>query len=480
MTTLRPTGLRGTDRFFVIGLGLIPVLALTTGCAQSPARSLSRAWDDLPKLRWATSRNADEGVSDDTEIAAKSGASDSDKSSSTLSSRFKFSTWSSDVKPESTADDAAGTTAKKTAVSRDPFLADELATRKIAARSESDEQQDSDEEPHVASHRDRLRAALSDDSRRNRQPNVDVAEQDRLRLRVESLMGRASELLDRGELVAAQRAVELAQSLADDGALEFAPDEERPVDLLTKIVARIDAKAAQAAVTAAESDAEDSAQESAGDELSASVDDQVADEIEFDPYAERNSALRPAPRRASMFDSSLVVLGSPSFEEIPDNTAVKPTAYARRSDRGTATLALSVEQQEPIGKLGEDFHQTLPQVQDEAGASEQPTDQAAEITESESVLPAPPTVNGPSFGSIDLPPLSEDEMAPAPPVEVRPARAGTVSLQEIDAESAADAESAEQIRAAEFLPRWLTLSVLSLLVACFCVWLVRRRSFEVA
>src|SRR5689334_23260669 len=38
---------------------LVPAALSFSGCAQSPARSMARVWEDLPRIRWSMSKEAD-------------------------------------------------------------------------------------------------------------------------------------------------------------------------------------------------------------------------------------------------------------------------------------------------------------------------------------------------------------------------------------------------------------------------------------
>jgi hypothetical protein len=56
--------------------------------------------------------------------------------------------------------------------------------------------------------------------------------QDQVRLRVESLLSRSRALADNGELPQANHLAQLAQQMAEEAKLEFAPDAQRPVDVI--------------------------------------------------------------------------------------------------------------------------------------------------------------------------------------------------------------------------------------------------------
>jgi hypothetical protein len=451
-------GRRTTGRFTIF-LGLLSAAALSSGCAQGPGRSLARAWDDLPKIRWSTSRDAaDEQTARDADIAAKSASeSDLDESSlgSSLANRFKFSNWSNEANRAQPTDDASTASSGP----HDPFLEDEIGRARLTSDDVDAEIAGDDvaDAPKVASQRDRLRAALSDDSRRNREPEIDLAEQERLRVRIESLMIRATQYLEQGELDKAQRDAELAQHLADVCSLEFAPDEDRPVDLLAEIVARLEFLAAQANEEPETAPAPEAA------------DDDVAvvpnDVTEFDPYSDRGSPAqptRPTPHAAS----SLVVLEAPSFEDAENEPAVSPTAYARSA--GISRSALDLSSNRPLGDLTSQLVDQAVQT-----ATLPPVETSPSLPE----LEAPPPLEGPSFGDTELPPEQDLASAPAPPAgKVAPPKRGTVTLEDIEAEPSANGEDEKKILTAQAIPQWMVLACLSALAAAVSLWLIRRRA----
>lgn len=87
----------------------------------------------------------------------------------------------------------------------------------------------------------RLKRALSADSD-NTQTTADgtAQQQQPVRVRVDGLVQEAEELLESGDLQDAKVVAERAADLAATVALDYLPNEERPDDLLQKIVAAID------------------------------------------------------------------------------------------------------------------------------------------------------------------------------------------------------------------------------------------------
>lgn len=62
--------------------------------------------------------------------------------------------------------------------------------------------------------------------------DTSIPGQDQVRLRVENLLTRSRTLADNGELPQANHLAQLAQQMAEESRLEFAPDAQRPVDVI--------------------------------------------------------------------------------------------------------------------------------------------------------------------------------------------------------------------------------------------------------
>jgi hypothetical protein len=377
--------------------------------------------------------------------------------------RFRLSSKSQDAKRETGTEDRSLFASRKSGSPRDPFLEDELATRKKLAQAEEPAQRTEEETaPQIVSQRERLKAALSDDARRGHVSDDETPEQDRLRLRVESFMERARYHLERNELAAAQRAVELAQNLAENAELEFVPDEERPIDLLTTIVGRrkAESEAVEQTVAKADEKSQQIAGKTAADELPlispagsaarGKADFALGKAAAFDPYADQTEPAKSPEDRGRANGKSMVVLEVPSFDDDP--SGINPTAFTQQADRSVSKRAIAVRQQ-PLHA-----HEELEDI------------------------PAPPTSEGPSFGEAD---------APAPPVSLEVARStstghlngprlGSPSLSELEATLDDGEDEAKEIRPAGAWPRWMPLSLLSLFTAAFCAWLLRRRMMRAA
>ena len=82
---------------------------------------------------------------------------------------------------------------------------------------------------------ERLKAALSEDARRNTEPNRTAGSFGDARLRVDSLLGRARRLFDVGQFTEARQTAQIAQELGETARLDYSPDEERPIDFVHRI-----------------------------------------------------------------------------------------------------------------------------------------------------------------------------------------------------------------------------------------------------
>jgi hypothetical protein len=96
----------------------------------------------------------------------------------------------------------------------------------------------------------RLKRALSADSNADLATVDPLTRQHPVRVRVDGLVHEAEELLESGEFQDAKVLAERAANLATTVALDYLPNEERPDDLLQKIVTAIDERDRAPSVTA--------------------------------------------------------------------------------------------------------------------------------------------------------------------------------------------------------------------------------------
>lgn len=112
---------------------------------------------------------------------------------------------------------------------------------------------------------ERLKAALNEDAHRTTTVNPAVTASSEVRARVDSLLNRARRLFDVGQLSDAKQTAQLAQELGETARLDFAPDEDRPIDLVHQIDDQLQA-----------TQADDAQQESTGNDIAANSSSRVA------------------------------------------------------------------------------------------------------------------------------------------------------------------------------------------------------------
>ena len=82
---------------------------------------------------------------------------------------------------------------------------------------------------------ERLKAALTEDAKRNTEPSLSTGVSGDARLRVDSLLSRARRLFDIGQFIEARQIAQVAQELGETARLDYSPDEERPIDFVHRI-----------------------------------------------------------------------------------------------------------------------------------------------------------------------------------------------------------------------------------------------------
>ncbi len=446
------------------GTWLLPVLIGLCGCARSPSRSIAHSWQDSSKIQWSRVPDAhSENKAGESKVAANTPAGDALKNDANVFGRFRTPTRKANGKSsEISSDERAIAQARPRSGPHDPFQDDErVAARPASKRKAAAPQASETAESQVVTARDRLRATLSDDTRRRVVQVADTGEDEQLRLRIESLMNRAKAHCEEGELLAARRAADLAHSLAESSGLEFDPDVERPIELLTFIRSRLDEEAAEEKLRLAEAqDAEDSEVEMSAEGPAPTEGSLPAVRpgkrrfpfdaaSPFDPYAQDVSLAHLHDEEdEQIFGPSMVVLESPSFEEDAD---VSPIAYSRTTDR----------------KRPNHRRFSLTPREDSVPANAED-------------IPSPPVEPAAADEDIALP-EPDVEVAPSPPwSEPDGPSLGAMIPAEDGADSAAAADDKasvedRELRPASAWPRWMPYSLLSALTAGFCTWLWSRR-----
>lgn len=430
-----------------------------SGCAQSPSRSLARMWDQMPAVRWSPK----EGHADDDTPGASLAAKLRSKPAKTDDEgKTRITDKSALAKKRAKSEDPLSQLARRQSSSpKDPFLEDEMAAARLAHKDGSIASND-ELDAVTVSRREQLKAELADDSRRSAPPETQSSEQARLKLRVESTMERARLHLANDELAEAQRAAELAQRLTESSGLEFAPDEEQPIELLTDIMARREAEREKAALADSEDEvepAQDEPHQATPIEIKpATVNLRDANpafaynDADFDPYARRAAAEQDPAADSRVFSTALVVLESPSFED--EIAAMKPADYAKQPEGDRRELRVPFVRKTVTRETSVDDI-PVPPAEEETTTEETRLLLPTEATELETA-PLPPVTAG---AGPKLEPATSDEL-PA-------------DLDRLD-------ETEDDIKSAGALPRWLPLSILSLLTAGLCIWLWRHRTMFTA
>ena len=479
--TVRETARRAGVCMFVGALGL-------SGCAHSPAKSMARAWQDVPKI-WSTvpatpppRKAAEPNVAANTpaEVAETVAALPAERPDGQLRNSLRISR-----RPTT----AALAQRRGSEMPQDPFLElDDVASDADAERQPSSETIADVGELRIVSARDRLRAALSDDSRPPEASKELAGEQERLRLRIESLMNRARVYLSEQQLVAAKRAAELAQNLAESSSLEFAPEEERPVDLLTTINGRMESEQAEQALAQAEEEEEEAEDSESKSEIAVAEDtaEKLAGpltsprkpripfdrSLPFDPYEARLAVAKDGDGEVPAFGTSVVVLETPSFEDEEGEEQVSPIGYTRDPNPEAEPESAAMAKQRMTR-----FRRTERVVEPEQ------TESHADDADPDGELELPLLVAEIDAASE----AGEQVIAPPPPIgetggpKLEPAGVDESPMDDVVSVEIPDDEDAKlakesRPKPAALWPRWLPLSLASLLTTIVCGWLWRRRA----
>lgn len=210
------------------------------GCARGPRETVSYLWQSVPSAPWSKKATATDAESKGPTATANTGVSTEPQTETADAAK------SADSQEPSRLSALWPLRSETPKLPDDPFLAAELAETQVDAEKPSSEPNAGTtvRNTFVAefdSQLSRLRTALTNDVRRSDQPSEASQPRDEVRLRVESLMEQARDALSKDELATAMRTARSAQYISQSAQLIFAPNEERPVDLIRKIQDKMEA-----------------------------------------------------------------------------------------------------------------------------------------------------------------------------------------------------------------------------------------------
>lgn len=196
---------------------LLAVCITTAGCARAPRPSVSPFWDRVTSFRKAQEETELRPATASANVAqsVEPSPDDSPVGLAVLSDHMPFEAAGPELFPDDTAPIVDG------------FLTESWSTPELPPLPDDDQRL---RELKHALQADVDQMLGSEDTPRTPHP---------MRLRVDSLLRRARDLLNLGRLSEARRNAQLAVDLSDAVALEFLPSEERPVDLLREIDERL-------------------------------------------------------------------------------------------------------------------------------------------------------------------------------------------------------------------------------------------------
>lgn len=195
---------------------LAAFVVMTAGCARGPREAVGHFFESVPGIRH---RGLEAQRERPSRVAANAaGSLDDSIGRSTISNADAAPT---DGAPSSELPPGAvvlqdPSSSHTTPLRKDPFE-EETAAATVAI--------------------DRLKQALTADSRPQSAPADPFARQHPARVRIEGLMQQARRALDAGDFSAAQKAAQSAAQWSASTAIEFLPNEERPEELVRRIEA---------------------------------------------------------------------------------------------------------------------------------------------------------------------------------------------------------------------------------------------------
>ena len=172
---------------------------------------------------------------------------------------------------------------------------------------------------------ERLKAALNEDARRSAEPNRAAVASGDVRLRVDSLLGRARRLFDVGQFNEARQTAQIAQELGESVRLDYSPDEDRPIDLVHRIDDQLQAM----------QDSSDKTNNTDNNDVATSEDSTT----EGRPDSEsKSAAVEPSGNRSWLLGRSMNV-----FRRERKTASAESTVIPASSETEAARVSLSLE-----------------------------------------------------------------------------------------------------------------------------------------
>lgn len=211
---------------------LIPMFAV--GCTHSPRQAMSDLWGAVPQVRWSRTEAQVESKPEPSVVANAAKpvekndplASESPDSSDVLASEGVSEPVELTIeqgKPD------AGISSKSQPPHPRGTRSEVVPGHQSDGPNHDIAQSQSDQEI------ERLKAALTEDAERAKEPARQLSGAHDARVRVESLVERARQLFAGGKLREARHTAQVAQDMGESAHLDYAPDEERPADLIHQI-----------------------------------------------------------------------------------------------------------------------------------------------------------------------------------------------------------------------------------------------------
>jgi len=227
-------------RIVASAISMLIIVSLGSGCARTrPA--ITSLWQQVPPVRWpGKETHPDRGSADNlaepavaANVALQQDSTSQSESTSEVLARGE----------ETSAGGKSKSPPRRLGL---PLISSDRETEGTSSDQNSREPAETThahptETDQFNSPLERLNAALTDDVRHAMtlpRRSVTALEE---RFRVDSLISRAKELFATGQFDRAHEAAIAAQELGDAAQLDYAPDEDRPLDLVRRIEGQMDA-----------------------------------------------------------------------------------------------------------------------------------------------------------------------------------------------------------------------------------------------